>query len=156
MTKLFYLSEVVKFAIEKEKESIALYKKLAENVNSKAEKAMFHLLMQEEKNHEDFYTKLLNTVPKEQSAGVEENAEYEAYMQEMIAASRSVSTLSLDKLIDIKVALDYAAAREKDSILFYVGLKNHLPAPDQSKIDTIIKEEAKHMGKLLLLKKTYR
>jgi len=153
MTKLFYLSEIVKFAIEKEKESIALYKGLGDKASTKDMKDLFHQLMLEEEKHEDFYTRLLGATPKEQSPGVTEDAEYEAYMQELIRASRSVASLDTRKVTDMKIALDYAIAREKDSILFYVGLKNYLPAHDNKKIDTIIKEESQHMAKLLLLKK---
>ncbi|CAL7962950.1 Rubrerythrin [Gammaproteobacteria bacterium] len=153
MTKLFYISEVVKFAIEKEKESTALYKGLGEGASTKNIKDLFHQLMLEEEKHEDFYTKLLETTPKEQSPGVAEDTEYEAYMQELIRASRSIPSLDTHKLTDMKIALDYAIAREKDSILFYVGLKNYLPAHDKTKVDAIIKEESQHMAKLLLSKK---
>lgn len=153
MTKIFYLSEVVKFAIEKEKESYALYKELEEKSSTKEAKELFYTLMQEEKSHEIFYSQLLSHTSKEQTPRVKEDEEYDAYMQELIRANRSVTPLNLEKLTDIKIALDYAAAREKDSILFYVGLKNYLPSHDREKIDTIIKEESKHMARLLLLKK---
>ncbi|EKE01536.1 MAG: rubrerythrin [uncultured bacterium] len=153
MTKLFYLSEIVKFAIEKEKESIALYKELSEKVSNNNMKDLFHQLMLDEEKHEDFYVNLLKTVPQEQSPGVKENEEYDAYMQELIFTSRAVPHLRLENLTDIKSALDYAAAREKDSIVFYVGLKNYLPEHNKEKIDPIINEESRHMAKLLFLKK---
>lgn len=153
MTKIFYLSEIVKFAIEKEKESVALYKELGDKAGTKDIKDLFHRLMLEEEKHEAFYTKLLGATHKEQSPGVTEDAEYEAYMQELIRTSRSTSSLDPHKFTDMKIVLDYAIAREKDSILFYVGLKNYLPTHDKEKIDFIIKEEAQHVAKLLLLKK---
>jgi rubrerythrin len=153
MTKLFYLNEIIKFAIEKEKESTALYKELGNKTTTQEIKDLFHQLMLEEAMHEKFYTELYEATPKEQSPGVTEDAEYAAYMQALIAASRSVPSLDLTKLTNIKAALDYAADREKDSIVFYVGLKNYLPTRDEKKIDIIIKEEAKHLAKLLFLKK---
>ncbi len=153
MTKIFYLSEIVKFAIEKEKESAALYKALSDTVNDKEMKGLFHQLMLEEAQHENFYTKLLDNVPKEQTPGVKEDAEYETYMQELIRESRFAPPLNLEKLTDMKAALDYGIAREKESVLFYVRLKNYLPSHDKEKIDAIIKEETQHMIKLLLLKK---
>lgn len=174
MAKIFYLSEIVKFAIEREKASFALYKELSDKANTEDLKKFFSLLMEEEEKHEIFYTKLLDTVPKEGSPGVKEDTEYSAYIQELIQASRSTPPLDLEKITDIKEAIDYAIAREKDAILFYVGLKNFLPASnnattdavtthseskdflysyDNEEIDIIIKEEAKHVAKLLLLKK---
>jgi rubrerythrin len=153
MAKLFYLSEIVKFAIEKEKEASILYKELGDKASAKNVKDLFYQLMLEEREHEDFYTKLLGTTPKEQSPGVTEDSEYETYMQELIRASRSTPALDTHQLADMKIALDYAIAREKESILFYVGLKNYLPAHDNKKIDTVVKEESQHMAKLLLLKR---
>jgi rubrerythrin len=154
MTKLFYLSEIVEFAIEKEKESIALYQALSDKASNEDAKDLFHQLMLDEKKHKGFYTELLSTIPQEQSPGVKEDEEYNAYMQELIAAGRSIPPLSLEKLNDIKLAIDYAAAREKDSIVFYVGLKNYIPEFNNEKIDAIIKEESHHIVKLLHLKKT--
>jgi len=153
MPKLFYLNEIIKFAIEKEKESIELYKKLGDQATVEEVEDLFHTLMLEEEKHEKFYTKLSEIAQKEQSPGVKEDAEYDAYMQELISASRSVPPLSLEKLSSIKTALDYAADREKDSIVFYTGLKDYLPTHEKEKIDVVIKEEAKHLAKLLLLKK---
>ena len=173
MAKIFYLSEIVQFAIEREKESYALYKELSKKSNTEDLKKFFSLLMEEEKKHETFYTKLLDTVPKEQSPGVKEDSEYSAYMQELIRVNRSTPPLDLDKIAEVKEAIDYAIAREKDAVLFYVGLKNFLPTTnnptidatgihpvtqdlsssyDNEEIDIIIKEEAKHVAQLLLLK----
>ena len=152
MAKIFYLSEVINFAISKEKESFSLYQDLSNKTNNEDERNLFHQLMQEEKQHEAFYTDLLTAIPKEQTTGVKENEEYDAYMQELISASKSVAVLDLEKNPDIKKIIVYAIAREKDSILFYVGLKNYLPPNNSDKIDIIIRKEAQHMAKLYLLK----
>jgi rubrerythrin len=154
MAKLFYLSEIIKFAIEKEKESEALYKKLATITNLKDIKKFFETLALEEKKHEKFYTQLLKTVPKEQSAGVKEDDEYAAYMKELIKSSKSVFLINFDAT-DIKTCLDYAINRERDSIIFYVGLKNYLPKSESEKINTIIAEESRHAAKLINLKKRF-
>lgn len=154
MSKLFYLSEIINFAIEKEKESAALYEKLANIVSDQKIKELFESMLQDEKEHANFYAQLLNDAPKEQTAGVKEDSEYEAYMQALITASRSTSPVNTIDLKDINTILNYAADREKDSILFYVGLKNHVPTSSHNKIEIIIQEEAKHLTKLLLLKNT--
>jgi rubrerythrin len=155
MGKLFYFSEIVKFAIEKEKESYALYEKLANKVSDVKLKDFFRVLMQQEKHHQEFYAEMLKHVAEQQSPNVKEDEEYNAYMQELIAESRKVFALDVDKLLasDLVSILDYAAAREKDSILFYVGLKNYLPAKECGKIDDIISEEGRHLTLLMRIKK---
>jgi len=152
MTKLFYLSEIIKFAVEKEIESEKLYQQLSEQTNDLTLKALFEKLVGEEKKHETFYANMLSHVQEKQSPGVKEDNEYNAYMQELITSSRSTLPLSAAELSDMNAAIDYAINREKDSILFYVGLKNLVPSHAQDKIDIIIKEEAKHIVMLSGLK----
>lgn len=153
MSKIFYVSEVVKFAIEKEKESYFLYKQLSEKVTDKNLKDIFRKLMEQEKYHEAFYEKMLNSIREEQSTGVSEDDEYVAYMKELIEESRSTLPVSALDLTDLKAVLDYAIAREKDSVLFYTGLKNLVKNSMHEHIDLIIREEVKHMAILTGLKK---
>jgi len=153
MGKIFYISEIIAFAIEKEKESYSLYKQLAEQVTDKGIQVLFGELMMQEKHHEEIYEDMLKTVEKQQSTGVSEDHEYVAYMRELIATSRTTPSLSDLDLNDIHAVLNFAIAREKDSILFYLGLKNFVESNMQEYIDTIIKEETKHVTILTKIKK---
>lgn len=144
MAKIFYLSEIVKFAIEKEQESIDLYSALEKKVTDAGLKTTFQRLTKEEGKHKDFYSKMLTTVKPEQSPGVQEDDDYALYMQALIANSRSIPPLAEKDFTDIKAALDYAIAREKDSVLFYSNLKNFLPMREQQDVDIIIHQEERH------------
>jgi len=139
MAKIFYLSEVLSFAVAKEQESYRLYENLANFAEGQNIKDVFYQLMQEEKQHEEFYTNLFNSIPHEQTAGVKEDDEYHAYVQELISASKTVQPLSLENNTGISKVIDYAIAREKDSILFYTGLKNLVPLYNQEQIRNIIR-----------------
>lgn len=152
MPKVFYLSEIVTFAIEKEMESIDLYSKLANECTNEQGKVIFALLLQEEKKHKAFYEGMLAEYNKEQPPGSIEGMEYLDYMQELISASRNIKPLSITELSDIKKAVDFAIGREKDSILFYYGLKNFIKDLDKPTVDTIIQEESKHVALLSKLK----
>ena len=48
--------------------------------------------------------------------------------------------------------IDHAIEREKDSILFYLSLKDCVPEKDRSLVDKIIAEERKHIIKFLDIK----
>jgi rubrerythrin len=39
-------------------------------------------------------------------------------------------------------------AREKDSVLFYVGLKQFVPEKDRQTVNEIIREEVRHIVKI--------
>lgn len=151
MATLLYINEVVNFAIEREQESYALYKELAEKVENEEAKNLFNVLMQEEQAHETFYKTFLSTIEAKQTPGVSEDEEYAAYMRTLIDSRRTVKEpkIALDNLAEV---LDFAIAREKDAVLFYVGLENFVPEEDKSTVKTIIKEEGNHIVKLTNLK----
>lgn len=152
MSKLFYLSEIVKFAIQKEQESFDLYQKLAQQVSNIEVRAIFEVLASEEVKHKDFYNHMLANVKNEQTPGVKEDEEYQAYMETLISDSRYIPALTADDFKNIPKVLDYAIAREKDSVLFYSSLKNFIPASAYADIDKIIHEEERHASILLRVK----
>lgn len=151
MPVLLYMNEIVSFAIEREKESYALYKELAEKVEQIEAKEVFQVLMAEEQKHKEFYSGFLSEVEKKQSPGVSEGEEYDAYMRTLIDSRRTVKEPNVD-VNNIPEVLDFAIAREKDAVLFYVGLENYVPAEDKPMVKTIIKEEGNHIVKLTNLK----
>lgn len=152
MAKVFNLNEVVKFAIEREQEAYDLYKELAEKSDHKPAKELFRELSHEEEQHKIFYYELLKRISETPSSKAPSNDEYDGYIQELIRSNRSVAPFDSKKLSDINMVADYACAREKDSILFYLGLKNYVPVYEQENIDKIIRAEAKHISKILSLK----
>jgi len=156
MSKLFYLSEIIKFAIEKEQESFNLYEKMATQVTDSELQKIFQRLAQEEVKHKDFYTTMLSTVKIEQSPGVKENDEYQSYVEALITDSRTVPTITATDFKNTNKVLDYAIAREKDSILFYSGLKNFVAATAHGSIDTIIREEERHAAILMKVKANFK
>ena len=149
MPKLFYFAEILKFAVEKEIESYDLYRKLGDLSKDEKAKNLFQTLMQEEKKHKAFYENMLSGIETEQYAfAPEDEEEYKLYMETLIATSRGTPAITEAQLNNTMYALDYAISREKDSILFYVGLKNFLPMGQRDKVDAIIAQEGQHMYKL--------
>lgn len=151
MAKVFYISEVIKFAIEKEEQSIALYEKMAEKTTE--HRQFFEKLVAEEKNHEAIYAQMLTTVPDEQTPGVMEDEEYAQYTTELIDAGRRIPPIMEGEVDSLRTVLSYALAREKESVIFYVGLKNLVPTKNKEQIEKIIKEEFKHVAMFIDLRK---
>ncbi|MBN2689235.1 MAG: ferritin family protein [Gammaproteobacteria bacterium] len=154
--QLFYINEVVSFAIEREKEAFALYEKLAEITTEPKLQKVFHNLMHQEKKHQDFYQHMLEHLKPKQTPTVHRTDEYAAYMQELISSARTVKP-DLDKITaNMDDAIVFAKAREQDSIIFYVNLKNFIDPRGHDKIDTIIAEEARHLAILTKLQQDLR
>lgn len=153
MATLLYMNEVLNFAVEREQESYDLYKDLAGKVEKQELKAIFQTLMEEEKQHKAFYSKLLSTVEEKRIPGVgaPEGEEYDAYMRALIDDRRTVKTPPVD-MGNIQDVLNFAIAREKDAVLFYVGLENYVPEQDKAMVKSIIKAEGNHIVKLTNLK----
>lgn len=149
---ILYINEVVNFAIEREKESYALYQELAEKTTDAEIRQLFTVLKEEEQQHKTFYEKMLSALEKKNSPGVQENEEYVKYMQALIEQHRVLSKKEQANTDDLKQAVNYAIDREKDAVIFYVGLKNFVNDSDIAMIDNIISEEARHIARLLDIK----
>lgn len=153
MSKVFYLSEILKFAVEKEQQSADLYQKLADQASDAKNKDIFEGLVRDELGHKTFYADILSSVPEKSSPGVQEGKEYTAYMRQLIKSSRTTQPLPDDiSSMLLNDILDYAIEREKDSVMFYLGLKQYVPENAKSKVDEIIEEESKHAAIIASLK----
>jgi rubrerythrin len=153
MSKIFKLAEIINFAIEKEEDSYKLYEVLQDKVQDEEMKEFFQVLMDEETKHRDFYLDFLNKIEKKQTPIKGFNDEYDLYLQELIKSSRMKSVFCRDVEKSLETTLDFAIEREKESILFYNGLKYYVDEVDLKSVEFIIKEESKHIIKLLKIKR---
>lgn len=153
MGTLFYINEIVTFAIEREQESYELYKELSEKIEEKDVKEVFKTLMEEEQKHKVYYSELLSGIEERRTPGTHADDEYDDYMRTLIDSQRTVKAPSTG-LDNIQEILDFSIAREKDAVLFYTGLENYVPEENTATVRDIIKEEAQHIVKLSKLKKS--
>lgn len=156
MSKIFYLSELLKFAIERETESFDLYTHMSEETKNSELKGLFHTLAEQETKHKMFYTSMLEHTPKESTPrAAPEGDEYMSYIKSLISSQRTMKPLSAEQLEDPIQALNYAIGREKDAVLFYTGLKHYVPKESHSKVDLIIHEEMRHASILTAVKERF-
>jgi rubrerythrin len=152
MGTVFRIGELLDFAVEKEEQSYALYRELAENIEKKELKEVFTQLMNEERSHKDTYSAMLSSVDDQRTPGVKEEDEYGLYLKTLITEQRSLSASPPVQPNKVSEVLDYAVRREKDSVLFYVGLKEYVSAKDRDTVEKIIREEARHIVKVSRMK----
>jgi rubrerythrin len=151
----FNINEIFEMAIRIEENGARFYRKAAENQSDDINREMLEKLAVMEDHHKLTFEKMKKTLSDaEQTETVfdpnEESSQYLAAMADTHGGEGSPSAAdaltgkeSIDDIIQIAIGL------EKESILFYLGLKDFVPPKyGQDKLDTIIAEERRHIIQL--------
>lgn len=153
---IFAGSEIVELGVQVEKNGRDFYNTLVRQSKHKDAKERFKYLAGEEEKHIATFQRILDKLekyePPESYPG-----EYFAYMNAL--ASDYVFTKK-DKGKEIaknitsdKEAVDMGIGFEKDSILFYEGMRRVVPEYDHKVLDELIRQEQNHLRQLSDLKK---
>ena len=157
MSIAFSGSELVNIAIGIERRGVIFYDTMVKSTKNVTARAVFQNLADVEREHIKIFQNLLTEAEKYQ---IPENyaAEYAAYLQALVdnavfTDDFITSELATNASSDIE-ALELAISAEKDSILFYYGMKEITPQSAQSTVNKIIAEEKAHLRQLSELKKS--
>ncbi|MBF0225458.1 MAG: ferritin family protein [Desulfobacterales bacterium] len=142
----FNADEIFEMAVQVEKNGANFYKKSAEIASDKAEKELLLELSRMEEIHAKTFSSLrasLNDNEKE-STVFDPDGEAVQYLK-ALADTR----VFFEKQIDtssLKDILKAAIIAEKDSIVFYIGMRDMVPGNlGKTRLDEIIKEEMSHI-----------
>ena len=157
MGNIFVESEVVELGIQIEKNGKDFYATLAEKSKNKDAQQIFKYLAGEEEKHIADFQKILDSVhkyePVESYPG-----EYFAYMNalasEYVFTEKDQGTELAKATATDQEAVDMGIRFEKESIIFYDGMKQVVPDKDHKTIDALIAQEKDHLIKLIDLKKS--
>lgn len=157
MADFFSKGEVVHIGVEIEVNGRDFYNEVLKKAKTEKVKDMFSFLAKEEEKHIEVFKKILSEVesfkPKEAF-----NEEYFSYIRalskEHVFTQKNKGKEIAKKIKTSKQAIDLAIGFEKDSILFYVEMKNFVPENDHRIIDRLIEEERKHLKLLSEIKET--
>lgn len=155
MGNIFAASEIVELAIQIEKNGKDFYGAIAASLKNKKSKEIFEYLAAQEEKHAEVFAKILGAIEKYEPAEAYPG-EYFAYMNAL--ASESVFTQKdkgreiAKKIKNEKEAIDIGIQAEKDSIVFYGGMKKAVPEYDRKTVDEVIAQEEEHLRQLLDLK----
>ena len=157
MGNIFAGSEIVQLGIQIEKNGQDFYNTLSAQTKNEKAKGLFEFLAGEEAKHIQVFKKILEKTAKYEPVGLDAD-EYYAYMNAL--ASEHVFTQK-DKGAEIARAIktdnevvEKAIGFEKDSIVFYEGMKKIVPDYDKKIVDDLIAQEQGHLRQLTELKKT--
>ncbi|MBI9085725.1 MAG: ferritin family protein [Desulfobacterales bacterium] len=147
----FSADEIFEMAGQLERNGAAFYRKAAEGIGDDAGKAMLTRLAAMEDDHE----KTFAAMRKELAAGEKAATVFDPEGDSVAYLKALVDTrVFFEKEIDtssMKEILKAAIEAEKDSIVFYLGMKEAVPEKlGKDRLDGVIKEE---MGHIRLLSK---
>lgn len=156
MNWTFNFKEVMSIAVQLERNGALFYKMAHEASSNEKHKKLFFELHKMELDHEISYEKIKNSLDNEKYGSdydYQPGAESLSYLEAFagghvfdINADPKKQFASCKNTSDI---LKMAIQGEKDSIVFYIGIKNMIPEDlGKEKIDEIINEEMGHIKAL--------
>jgi len=155
MGNIFAGSEIVELGIQIEKNGRDFYNTLVKKTKNESSREVFKYLAGEEEKHIVVFQKILEKLEKYEPANVYAD-EYFAYMNslasEYVFTQKDKGEEIAKKIKGDKEAIDMGIKFEKDSILFYDGMKKAVSADEQKVVDELISQEKDHLLRLFDLK----
>ena len=147
----FNADEIFEMAEQMERNGAKFYRDAAENAADSANKELLTGLSKMEEAHEKMFKSMRSelTAAEKASTVFDPSSEASLYLRALVD-----SRVFFKKEIDVKSMVEIlksAIEAEKDSIVFYLGMKEEVPENlGKNRIEAIIKEE---MGHIRLLSK---
>lgn len=156
MGNIFSGSEIVELGVRIEENGRDFYRTLAEKTKNGASRRIFDYLSGEETKHIIIFKKILEKTEKYEPAE-SYPGEYLAYMRALaegcVFTQKNKGKEIAQKINGDKEAVAMGIGFEKDSILFYEGMKKAVPEYDHKVINELIIQEQQHLNQLSELKK---
>ncbi|MBC2716086.1 MAG: ferritin family protein [Desulfobacteraceae bacterium] len=142
----FNAKDIFEMAKQMERNGAKFYQSAAEGVSSEEEKKFLLHLAKMEEAHEQTFADIEAQLPATETAETtfdpeNETAKYiKALVDTKVFFEKDIDTSSMKEI------LKSAITAEKDSIVFYLGMKDLVPGKlGSTRIDDIIKEEMSHI-----------
>jgi len=154
----FNVDEVFEMAEQVERNGAKFYREAAENVDDSDAKKLLNGCAIMEDHHEKTFAALRSELKDVEKQGTVFDPDEESILYLRALADTRVFFKKEIDTSSLKEILKAALIAEKDSIVFYLGMKELVPEKlGKDKIDSIIKEEMNHIkiigGKLREFKK---
>lgn len=155
MGNIFSASEIVELGIEIEKNGRDFYQTIAAKSKNNQVAGIFNYLAAEEKKHIEVFRGILSKIEKYEPQGLDAD-EYSAYMKDLsgqyIFTQKNKGQEVAFAIKSDKEAVEKGIGFEKDSIIFYEGIKKTVPDYDRKVVDALIVQEENHLKQLIDLK----
>lgn len=142
----FTANDVFEMAEQLERNGAKFYRTAAENVSDpKSKELLLELAVMEDEHEKTFASLRADLTEAEKTTTVFDPEDESALYLRALADTRVFFKKKID-ITSMKEILKAAIVAEKDSIVFYLGLKDFVPDQlGKNRLDTIIKEEMGHI-----------
>lgn len=149
----YSIREVIEQAVQTEKLGFQFYTAMALKFEAESSlKELFETLASKEIEHEKTFAKLKENIGNEPLENWDEASQYlRAIVESEFFLGKNKALPSLDHLKSAGDAVHFAMEFEKETILYFLGLKNSVK--DKNIVEQIIDEEKSHIRWLNDLKK---
>lgn len=151
MATMFKANDAVLAALEIETRGEKFYLQLAEKAEDSKTRKLFTYLAGEETKHKDTFQALYDRLGKVSLPAGSNEAEFANYMNALIDTHtlfRQTDSALMEDVKSRKDAILKAMVFEKESILFFMELKDMVPEGEKKFIDECIDEEREHLRQL--------
>jgi len=156
MGNIFAASEIVELGIQIEKNGRDFYSVLCRQAKNIPAAELFKFLAGEEERHIKVFQGLLEKTEKYEPPQIYAD-EYFAYMNalagEYVFTQSNKGEEMAKRIKTDKEAVDMGIGFEKDSIIFYEGMKKAVPEYSLPVVEELIQQEQGHLRQLTDLKK---
>lgn len=156
MGNIFSGSEIVEIGVQIEKNGKDFYNTVAAQSKDEKARQIFVYLAEQEDKHIEVFQKILSDV-KQYDPAESYPGEYSAYMNalasEHIFSKKDQGVRVAKNTSGDKQAVELGMSFEKDSIIFYEGMKKAVPSSEHKLIEELIKQEQAHLTQLTEFKK---
>ncbi len=141
----FSVREVVEQAIRTERLGYDFYTSMAERFKEDENLVdLFDTLAKKELVHEKRFRELYEIIGDDEPGGWEDVSEYmRAFVESEFFLGSDSALIRMRDIEDIEEAVDFALAFEKETLLYFIGLKRAVK--EKEILDEIINEEQSHI-----------
>ncbi len=156
MALLVTAGELIDVAVGIEKSGAAFYEYLVNTTRDLRAQVMYKYLADQEREHIKTF-QMLRTDVGDYKSPMSSSDEYAGYLEALVKSAVFGSDMMARKMAEKtssdSEAIDIAIRAEKDSILFYIAIRDLVRRSDVETIDKILKEEKSHLTQLSEFKK---
>ncbi len=147
--------EILKIAINVEKNGQKLYQALEEKADNEKIKEVWKFLKEQEVKHREFFEEMLENQGQyitNEKIGGEVDSYMRAIASEYIVTPEVIEKKAQELFGSDLEAINFGIYIEKESIAVYSAFKEYVTLDKQPVLDKVIQEEKDHYTKLSLLK----
>ncbi|BCS89775.1 ferritin-like domain-containing protein [Pseudodesulfovibrio sediminis] len=152
MAHFFHANEIAKVAVEIERKGRQFYNRAADAAQSEETKDLFRYLAEEETKHEEIFSALLERLGSVELPAWSNEEEYTTYLNALIDSHALFSGGLAEKYMadaaDEDTAIRMAMSFEKDTLLFFLEMKELVPESEKDAVQQCADEERNHLRQL--------